>query len=99
MYSICVEGLQGAIKTMQEQNDYIKSFCTNECEECPLKDMCDWEGNIEFLNEGITDSVLEKFVEYQEKVEYENERKTFKEVTGIDPAWYDFNNDRTESDY
>lgn len=97
MYS--TEALREAIKTMQTQNEVIKEYCTNECEDCPLKDMCDWEGNIEFLNEGITDELLEQYVDFHDEWEYRNERKTFKEVTGIDPAWYDFNDDRTESDY
>ena len=98
MNALCIKAIKEAISTMQKANEVIKEYCTNECEICPLKDMCDWEGNIDFLDSRINDSVLDKYIDLHTEWEYRNERKTFKEATGIDPAWYDFNNDRTERD-
>lgn len=92
-----VKALREAIDTLKKSNGVLKEYCTNECEKCPLEDMCDWEGNVDFNDERLTDSKLDDYVEYYEGETYKAERRRFKEVTGIDPAWYDFNEDRSET--
>lgn len=90
-----IEALQTAIAEMKKHNAVLLEYCTNECHICPLKDMCDWDGNIEFGNAKITEEVLDAYVDLYDKVTEEKDRHNFYEVTGIDPAWYDFNEDRT----
>ena len=58
--------------------------------------MCDWDKHIEYDNEGLTDEVLGAYVDYYHSWENTVNRMEFKEATGIDPRWYDFNEDRSE---
>jgi hypothetical protein len=58
--------------------------------------MCDWDGHIEYDAEELTDFALEDYVEYYKAWEDKRERDNFR-ATGIDPAWYDHNEDRSET--
>ena len=92
-----IKAIQTAFAEMQKIQAEIADYCTDDCERCPLNDHCDWEGHIAFW-EGITESEIDAFVEKHNRAEEIEQRRTFREATGVDPAWYDFNDDRTDYD-
>lgn len=99
MNEMHIRALQEAIENIKKADAAIQEYCTDNCEHCPLSDMCDWEGHIDAYDSRITEGVLDSLVDFHEAHEAAQERKTFKEVTGIDPAWYCFNEDRTQGDF
>lgn len=94
-----IKAIKEALDQIRKHSEAIQEYCTKECEECPCSKMCDWEGNLDYTDSRITDEVLDRFVEWHDKWQTAQDRKTFKEVTGIDPGWYDFHEDRTEVDF
>lgn len=90
-----IRALRQAIEALKKQNAVLLEYCTKECHICPLKDMCDWDGYIEYADAKLTDEVLDAYVDLYEQITHERERRTFKEVTGINAEWYDHNEDRT----
>lgn len=94
-----IKALQEAIEAMKKAGEVFKEYCTNECENCPLSEFCDWQGAIAYTDDDLTEEVLDQFVEFHDAWETAKDQQTFKEVTGIDPAWYCFNEDRTQGDF
>ena len=91
-----IQALMQAIEEMKKANAVFKEYCTEHCQICPLKDVCDWDGYIEYNDPRLTEEALDRFVDLHEEITYRQERRDFKTATGIDPAWYDFNEDRSE---
>jgi hypothetical protein len=90
-----IKSLRKAIDTMKAQNEVLKEYCTNECHICPLSNMCDWDGNIDFADPKLTDEALDRYVDLHKEVTDARERANFTQTTGIDAGWYDFNDDRS----
>lgn len=91
-----IDELRSAITIAQEQAKVFKKYCTNECHICPLSNSCDWDNTIDLTDPSLTDEKLKAFVDLYEDITGRRERDNFKTATGIDPAWYDFNEDRSE---
>ena len=95
-----IEYLMQAVKQARKARAAFLEYCAAEygkyCEDCPLEDMCDWDGHIDMCDERITAELLDAYVEYYNAKENEADRKTLYEATGIDAGWYDFNDDRRE---
>ena len=91
-----IRSLRQAIEQIKKAEAVFEKYCTDWCNECPLKDMCDWDGHILYVAPELTDSVLEEYVEYFKAWEDKRERDNYR-ATGIDPAWYDHNEDRSET--
>lgn len=96
MTELHVKALEDAVGAVKNATDTFMEYCTDVCRGCPIRNACDWDGNIDFLDEDLTHDTLEKYVEYFKEIEEKQERSTFYETTGVDPAWYDFNEDRSE---
>jgi hypothetical protein len=92
-----IRSLRQAIEQVKKAESVFKEYCTDVCRKCPVSGMCDWEGHIEYDAPELTDAVLEEYVEYFKAWENNNERQNFYETTGEDPAWYDHNEDRSET--
>lgn len=93
-----IEELREALELIKKGKEIIAKYCTEDCENCPLyeAEVCGYEVDMPIdADANITYGVLDEFVEYHSKVEAKADRQTFREATGIDPAWYDFNEDRT----
>jgi hypothetical protein len=96
MNELHIKALEDAVKAVKKGTETFLEYCTDVCRGCPLNGMCDWDGGIDILDEDITHDTLQAYVEYHRKIEDESERNSFYETTGIDPAWYDHNEDRSE---
>lgn len=94
-----IDALRKALELIKKGKAVFKEYCTEDCENCPLykANVCGYDMEID-TEANITYGLLDDFVDYHEKVEDKRERQNFYAVTGVDPAWYDFNNDRTEGE-
>jgi hypothetical protein len=97
MNELHIKSLEEAIGNVREATETFMEYCTDRCKKCPISKACDWQGNIDFLDSDLTHDVLNDYVDYFRKVEDEEERKNFYETTGVDPSWYDYNEDRSET--
>jgi hypothetical protein len=94
-----IKAIKTALDQIRKHSEAIQEYCTGECEKCPASVVCDWAGNLDYTEGRITDDLLDRFVEFHDEWQTAQDRKTFKEVTGIDPGWYDFHEDHTEVDF
>lgn len=95
--SLHVEALRKALDQMKAGRAVFEEYCTEECGNCPLKKVCGYMVELD-LEAEITDAMLDNFVDYHEEAQNREDRQNFKDATGIDPAWYDFNEDRTKGE-
>jgi len=86
------------IEAIREHAKEVTQYCTGECAECPVRGFCDWDGNIDFLDDGMES--IERLVDYlfyydkierrKEKEEQESEYDAWDAANrwaGIDPSW------------
>lgn len=94
-----VEALKQALEQIRQGVAVFEEYCTEDCEHCPLykENICGYHMEIDHTAE-ITDRLLNAYVDYHDGKAYIIERCDFERATGIDPAWYDFNEDRTKSE-
>lgn len=92
------EKLLAHIEAIKKHASFILDYCTNECENCPIRGFCDWDGNLDFSDEGMQSMErLVDYLEYHDKVQEKREREeadaeydaweAANRWAGIDPSW------------
>lgn len=78
------------ILAMRKHAKEIRAYCTDDCIECPLRGFCDWDGNIDYMDEGL-ESIerIADFINKADKKDAEEEDRQFKDATGYDPMEWD----------
>lgn len=61
--SVHIRHLREAIEAMKKHNEVLEGYCTTHCHICPLRDMCNWDGIIDYGDPKITNEVLDRYVD------------------------------------
>lgn len=77
------------VKAMKEAQKEIMCYCTDDCNNCPIVTMCDWDRNLDFTDERIEDhDMWADFISKADRYDERESEKQFKEATGYDSmAW------------
>ncbi len=87
------------VQAIRTHMQAITEYCTEECKACPLRGFCDWYGGMDYADEGMVSiERMADYLNYYDKVTERNELKQFEDATGVDPYWYNFNDDRSDTD-
>lgn len=95
--SLHIRSLRQAIEQIKKAEAVFDEYCTDFCTNCPLNCVCDWDKDDRHIEyDKVTDNMLGRYVDYYHSWENMVDRMNFKNATGIDPEWYDHNEDRSE---
>lgn len=70
------------VEAMRSHAEAIRAYCTDWCEKCPLKKICNWDGDIEYMNpEAVNVERIADYINFADKFDA---RKELEEATEND---------------